>query len=175
MTCRQILRLFLIVVLTLGFALPSHAQSGSTYLPPDSDIEAAAKARRSYARSVAGTMLLAMKNLDKEALLKVLIEPLRTDFEKELTKTSMQEMAEKNKGQLISYAFRCSICNRKGDKCQVLADVQMEADPNGQLSGILIDIEKNGRGSAFKVSDAPPADEAMVKVFMARNPVCGEE
>ena len=142
---------------------------------PDSDIEAAAKARRRYARSVAGTMLLAMKDLDKEALLKVLAEPMHSDFRKALKKTSMQEMAEQTKGRPLSHSFRCSICNRKGDKCQVLADVQMEVDPIGQTKGILFDIERNGRGSEFKVADAPPVDDFMEKAFMAQNPVCGEE
>ncbi len=154
---------------------PQMANTSNTDTVPDSDIVLAARARRNYAKSVASTMLMAMKELDKEALLNIIAEPMRSDFSKALEKTSMKEMSEQARGRPLSHSFRCSICNKKGDKCQVLADVQMEADPIGQLRAILFDIEKIDRDSEFLVSDAPPADDAMVKTFMARNPVCGEQ
>jgi hypothetical protein len=140
----------------------------------NNDIAEAARARRNYAKSVAKSMLLAMKNYDKEALLNVLHESVRSDFEKDLRKTSLKEMSDKAKGRPMSYTMPCSICNKKGNECQVLADVQMEADPTGQLTTMLFDIKTNGRDSEFKVDNAPPADYAMIKTFMARNPFCGE-
>lgn len=153
---------------------PQRVETAELETLENNDIAEAARARRNYAKSIAKTMLLSMKNYDKEALLNVLHGSVRSDFEKDLRKTTLKEMSDQTKGRPISHTMPCSICNKKGDKCQVLADVQMEADPIGQLTGILFDIETNGHDSEFKVDNAPPADYAMIKTFMARNPFCGE-
>ncbi len=129
-----------------------------------------ARLLRSYARSVVDGVLFAMKENDKKALLKRTTGTLHPVYAERLKKQSLKSMLDRSGDRPLSHSFRCSICDSKGDKCQVLADIQREADPSGKLTAVLFDIKNSFR----QASAAQRAGDKVLKEFMARNPVCGE-